>query len=179
MNSKDEEVLQAAVLKKSTKVSYLKETVKGYDWNGGVDYGKILENYQKCGLQATNFGLAVNEINKMIECREKPIPKDKHEDNEDPFIRIDNNCTIFLGYTSNIVSSGLRETIKFLAEHKLVRFVCLKFVFFSQAKLSDRLHSDDGGRNRRRFHKMPGTYVHRRFSFGRENFKRKRHQPHR
>lgn len=29
-------------------------------------------------------------------------------------------CTIFLGYTSNIVSSGLRETIRFLVQHKCV-----------------------------------------------------------
>jgi deoxyhypusine synthase len=29
-------------------------------------------------------------------------------------------CTIFLGYTSNLVSSGLRETIRFLVQHKLV-----------------------------------------------------------
>lgn len=29
-------------------------------------------------------------------------------------------CTIFLGYTSNLVSSGLRETLRFLVQHKLV-----------------------------------------------------------
>lgn len=39
---------------------------------------------------------------------------------EDEFIRRKSNCTIFLGYTSNIVSSGLRETIRFLVEHKMV-----------------------------------------------------------
>ena len=31
-----------------------------------------------------------------------------------------NNCTIFLGYTSNMASCGVRETIRFLVEHKLV-----------------------------------------------------------
>ncbi|XP_039647970.1 deoxyhypusine synthase-like [Perca fluviatilis] len=30
------------------------------------------------------------------------------------------SCTIFLGYTSNLISSGLRETIRYLAEHKMV-----------------------------------------------------------
>lgn len=44
---------------------------------------------------------------------------DFYEDDE--FIRRKSNCTIFLGYTSNIVSSGLRETIKFLVKHKMVR----------------------------------------------------------
>lgn len=29
-------------------------------------------------------------------------------------------CTIFLSYTSNMISSGIRETIKFLVQHKLV-----------------------------------------------------------
>lgn len=28
--------------------------------------------------------------------------------------------TLFLGYTSNLISSGLREIIRFLAQHKLV-----------------------------------------------------------
>lgn len=43
---------------------------------------------------------------------------DTYED--DAFIRRRNNCTIFLGYTSNMVSSGLRETIRYLVQHKLV-----------------------------------------------------------
>jgi len=29
-------------------------------------------------------------------------------------------CTIFLGYTSNLVSSGMRDTLRFLVQHKLV-----------------------------------------------------------
>ena len=39
---------------------------------------------------------------------------------DDEFIRRKSNCTIFLGYTSNMVSSGMRETIRFLVQHKLV-----------------------------------------------------------
>ncbi len=31
-----------------------------------------------------------------------------------------NGCTIFLGYTSNMVSSGLREVFKYLVQHKMV-----------------------------------------------------------
>jgi len=31
-----------------------------------------------------------------------------------------NGCTIFLGYTSNLISSGVRDTIRFLVQHKLV-----------------------------------------------------------
>ena len=52
----------------------------------------------------------------------EPIPEslgpDEFED--DLFIKRKSNCTIFLGYTSNMSSSGIRDTIKFLVQHKLV-----------------------------------------------------------
>nr|XP_023018904.1 probable deoxyhypusine synthase [Leptinotarsa decemlineata] len=112
--------LNDAVLKKTSNISPLKEKVSGYDWSHGLDYNKILQSYLHTGFQATNFGLAVEEINKMINCRQLPIPKEKFIDNDDEFTAVKNNCTIFLGYTSNLVSSGLRETIKFLVEHKMV-----------------------------------------------------------
>ncbi|KAK4877350.1 hypothetical protein RN001_009856 [Aquatica leii] len=110
-----------AVLSRSAPVTFLTQQVKGYEWNDdGVDYNKLLETYLTTGFQATNFGLAVNEINKMIETRCQPITEPKYESFEDPFITVKHNCTIFLGYTSNLVSSGLRETIKFLVQHKMV-----------------------------------------------------------
>lgn len=109
-----------AVLKKTRDSSYLKEEIKGYDWKDGIDYNKILESYGKSGFQATNFGLAVEEINKMLTIRDTPLKTDFYNDPEDPFTTIKTNCTIFLGYTSNIISSGLRETIKFLVQNNLV-----------------------------------------------------------
>ncbi|KRT83620.1 hypothetical protein AMK59_3957, partial [Oryctes borbonicus] len=114
------EIVQEAVLKKTVATSLLNEKVAGYDWNNGLDFNKLLDSYRCSGFQATNFGLAVEEINKMIACRQQPIPQDKYNDSEDQFTQINNNCTIFLGYTSNIVSSGLRETIKFLVQHKMI-----------------------------------------------------------
>lgn len=39
---------------------------------------------------------------------------------EDEFIRPKSNLVIFLGYTSNLVTSGTRDTIRFLVQHKLV-----------------------------------------------------------
>ena len=69
--------------------------MKGYDFNQGVDYHALLQSYKYSGFQATNFGLAVEEINKMISkrflllcdltrlslvlCREEPIPEEKRE----------------------------------------------------------------------------------------------------
>ena len=46
-----------------------------------------------------------------------PVDPDKSEPPKDA------KCTIFLGYTSNLISSGLRETIRFLVEHKHVSCV--------------------------------------------------------
>ena len=43
--------------------------VAGYDFNKGVDYHALLQSYKYSGFQATNFGLAVEEINKMISKR--------------------------------------------------------------------------------------------------------------
>ncbi|XP_063910679.1 probable deoxyhypusine synthase [Zophobas morio] len=114
------ESVSDAVLQKTKDSSLLKEKVAGYDWSQGLNYDKLLNSFLHTGFQATNFGLAVEEINRMIECRKAPISEDRYVDDEDPFIGVKSNCTIFLGYTSNIVSSGLRETIKFLVQHKMV-----------------------------------------------------------
>jgi len=38
----------------------------------------------------------------------------------DPEVRAQTRCNIFLGYTSNLISSGLREVIKYLVKHKHV-----------------------------------------------------------
>lgn len=119
-------ILEEAVLKPTVKDSDFnpKDEVKGYDFNKGIDYDQLLKTYRNLGFQATNFALAVEEINKMIECREAPI-NEHYIDNEDPFTMVKYNCTIFLGYTSNIISSGLREVIRFLVQHSLVCAYCI------------------------------------------------------
>ncbi|XP_014246839.1 probable deoxyhypusine synthase isoform X2 [Cimex lectularius] len=95
--------------------------VKGYDFNQGVDYGKLLGSYFHNGFQSTYFGLAVKEVQKMLDCRKTPLTSDQKDTLEDDtFIARKSNCTIFLGFTSNMVSSGVRDTIRFLVEHKMV-----------------------------------------------------------
>lgn len=114
-------VAKDAVLQKSNFDLKDATVVKGYDFNNGINYEEILKSYKTTGFQATNFGLAVDEINKMLATRNEPLSEDesdKYEDDE--FIRRKHKCTIFMGYTSNIVSSGLRETLRFLVQHKLV-----------------------------------------------------------
>ena len=43
---------------------------------------------------------------------------DLPEEKKDSSIKT--NCTIFLGYTSNMISCGVREYIRFLVQHKMV-----------------------------------------------------------
>eukprot|EP00981_Chlorochromonas_danica_P013665 scaffold6634_cov229-Ochromonas_danica.AAC.9 len=45
------------------------------------------------------------------------------EEFRDPAYRSQQKCTIFLSYTSNMISSGLRETIRFLVQHRLVHCI--------------------------------------------------------
>jgi deoxyhypusine synthase len=58
-----------------------------------------------------------------LSCRAIPLPEDNLEDvlEEDEFIRRNSSCTIFLGFTSNMVSAGIRDTIRFLVQHHMVR----------------------------------------------------------
>jgi len=108
-----------AVLAPSEEMPQGSEVVKGYDFNLGIDHHALLQSYKYSGFQATNFGLAVEEINRMIKCRKQPMPEDKKDlVSESPAVR--NNCTIFLGYTSNMASCGVRESIRFVVQHNMV-----------------------------------------------------------
>ncbi|XP_039270310.2 deoxyhypusine synthase-like isoform X1 [Styela clava] len=115
-----------AVFVKSEAMSNDSRIVSGYDFNDGIDYHKLLESYRTCGFQAQHFGQAVEQINKMIEKRHEPLSEDDLQKvNLNPIVRKRSNCTIFLGYTSNMMSSGIRDTIRFLVQHNLVDCICV------------------------------------------------------
>lgn len=61
-------VLQSSDAKAAAKLADEAKTkeVRGYDLNKGIDYEKILAGYMNTGFQATSFGMAVNEINRMV-----------------------------------------------------------------------------------------------------------------
>ena len=66
--SKTEQTVRDAVFAPTTSFP-LGDIVRGYDFGGKpghVDYEKLLASYLTTGFQATNFGLAVEEINKMV-----------------------------------------------------------------------------------------------------------------
>lgn len=122
---KPEQVSKEAVFVKTVKDEELideNKIVKGYDFNQGLNFEKLFESYLYTGFQGTNLGKAIQEINKMIKWRlsDEPVAKDETEELKDEKVRKNVKCKIFLGYTSNLISSGVREIIRFLVEHKYV-----------------------------------------------------------
>ncbi|KAJ8398725.1 hypothetical protein AAFF_G00419220 [Aldrovandia affinis] len=112
-------VAREAVLKVSSALPKDMLRIRGYDFNDGVDLKAVLQSYATTGFQASSFAQAVQEINKMIEKRLEPVKEEEGSEPCDPQSpRL--GCTIFLGYTSNLISSGVRETIRYLAQHKMV-----------------------------------------------------------
>ncbi|KAH7474362.1 hypothetical protein PRIC1_013511 [Phytophthora ramorum] len=117
------QVAQDAVLVRSEDLEGKSAHVRGYDFNEGVDYEKLLASYVHMGYQGTNLGEAIEEIKRMRKWRlnDDPISPDEHdEERKDPAYRATVKTKIFLGYTSNLISSGLRESLRFLAQHKMV-----------------------------------------------------------
>jgi deoxyhypusine synthase len=125
-----------AVMEKDAKIENPIE-VRGYNFENGLDYNQLFASFRTTGIQATNFALAVDEINKMIECKLKPIDLNSPQvtkaaqefeslkklfpsnDNLFPLLQR-TNCTIYLGYTSNMISCGVRETILYLVKNRMV-----------------------------------------------------------
>lgn len=81
----------------------------------------ILSNYARIGFSSTGFSKLCNEVNRMYAWRLSDDPYNPNRSYpECPVARSKIRCKVFLGYTSNLVSSGLREYIRFLAQHSLV-----------------------------------------------------------
>lgn len=75
--------------------------IRGYDFNKDFSVDEFLASYMTTGFQATHLAQGIDIIKKMRE----------------------EKATIFLGFTSNIVSSGLREILAYLAKNKLVHAI--------------------------------------------------------
>jgi len=87
------------LLRKSKEVS--SKSIKGYDFNNSLDYDKLIDSYETSGFQATNLAKAISIIKKMRE----------------------DKAYIYLGYTSNLVSSGLRDVFCYLAKNKMINVI--------------------------------------------------------
>jgi len=75
--------------------------IKGYDFSKGRNMNELLDSYASTGFQASHLGKAVEIAKKM---RKEKV-------------------TIFLGFTSNMISSGVREAILHLVKNKMVHVV--------------------------------------------------------
>ncbi|CAM9457335.1 unnamed protein product [Ectocarpus sp. 13 AM-2016] len=116
------ELAQEAVMVKSVPVAEGTPIIKGFDFNTGRDLDGIMAAAMTTGFQATNLAKAVEEVNRMRRWRlsDRPVKPDEDDDLKDPAVRAGVKATIFFSYTSNMVSCGVRETIRFLAQHKMV-----------------------------------------------------------
>lgn len=112
----------AVLVKSDDSFINKEEIVRGYDFNEGLHYEKLLHSFKYIGFQANNFGRAVEEINKMIHWRlsDEPLDPEEVEPYKHAEFRKKVKCTIFLGYTSNMISCGIREVLRFLVQHKMV-----------------------------------------------------------
>ncbi|WP_096389857.1 deoxyhypusine synthase [Halopenitus persicus] len=72
--------------------------VRGPDFRGDLDIGELLETYATTGFQATHLAEAIDIAERMQE----------------------EDATVYLTFTSNIVSSGLRETVAYLVREGYV-----------------------------------------------------------
>ena len=71
--------------------------IRGFDFSS-LDMKKFIESMKSTGFQASHLGHAIDVAKKM-----------RHD-----------KVTIFLGFTSNMISSGVREAICYLVKHKMV-----------------------------------------------------------
>jgi deoxyhypusine synthase len=81
-----------------------------------------MDSMMSTGFQATAFAEAVEEVKRMISWRlsDDPIKASEDDHFRDPEVRRNTKCTIFLAYTSNMISCGVREVVRFLAQHRMV-----------------------------------------------------------
>uniref|UniRef100_A0A915K7V3 deoxyhypusine synthase n=1 Tax=Romanomermis culicivorax TaxID=13658 RepID=A0A915K7V3_ROMCU len=111
------------VFSKSKKLPLGTETIiAGHDFNAGLLCDLNLSNILiRTGFQATSIGLAIKEISRMLDSKERIVDQESTDYIDyGTFSRLKSGCTIFLGYTSNMVSSGLRDVIRFLVQHNMV-----------------------------------------------------------
>ncbi|KAL3933973.1 MAG: hypothetical protein SGPRY_000048, partial [Prymnesium sp.] len=108
MASEVPHVAVAAVLGKSGEMAEGSVEVRGYDFNQGVDYPQLLQSMLTTGFQATNFALAVEEVQRMRSWRlsDEPITSDDKDEYLDPETRAQTRCT--------------RECIRYLLQHNKV-----------------------------------------------------------
>ena len=122
-------VSASAVLGESSSMPADTPICKGVDFGTSTAEGdesdmldKVMNAFRFTGFQATNLGLAVEQIQQMRQWRLSHVPWQPTDDPElKPMeLRERIRARIFLGYTSNQISSGQREVLKFLVQNRMI-----------------------------------------------------------
>ncbi|KAH0719359.1 hypothetical protein KY285_015390 [Solanum tuberosum] len=117
--------VRSVVFKESENLKGSCTKIEGYDFNKGVNYAELIKSMVSTGFQASNLGDAIEIVNQMLDWRlshELPM-EDCSEEETDVAYRESVTCKIFLGFTSNLVSSGVRDTVRYLVQHRMVDVV--------------------------------------------------------
>ncbi|MGA2130601.1 MAG: deoxyhypusine synthase [Candidatus Pacearchaeota archaeon] len=95
-NIDKEKIAKENLLRKSDEAQGTK--IEGYNFDKEANYEDIVKSFSSTGFQASHFAKATEIVNKMIK----------------------NQAFVYLGYTSNMVSSGLRDIFRWLVQNKKV-----------------------------------------------------------
>lgn len=117
---------QAAILQPSESLpTSAFPIVHGPNLEEPQSLASLMASYASVGFQASGVAQACSIIDEMRSwtLADEPVAEDEDEELCDVEARRRVGTTIFLGYTSNLISSGLREVICFLVKHKLVSAV--------------------------------------------------------
>ncbi|BAM39767.1 deoxyhypusine synthase [Theileria orientalis strain Shintoku] len=112
-----------AILHENVEVTDDMLPVKGIHYEKDLKIDTLLEKFKNFGFQATNLGFASEMIEKMLSWRlsDEEVTEDEvGTPYEDPEVRRRTKCTIWVSFTSNMISCGLREAFVYMAKNKLV-----------------------------------------------------------
>lgn len=117
---RDVQDAMSAVFVKSSDIPKDVDIVRGMNFEKEINIHEFVNSFKYLGFQATNMGMGIDEINRMI------YYKYIHEHNcsYDAFEMKKKNCIIWLSFTSNMISSGLREIFVYLAKNKFIDVIC-------------------------------------------------------
>mmetsp|Transcript_1939 Transcript_1939/g.2359 ORF Transcript_1939/g.2359 Transcript_1939/m.2359 type:complete len:453 (+) Transcript_1939:89-1447(+) len=154
-------VSASAVLGESYSMPEGTPIVRGFDFSSVANNSTsssdtldgILRSYATMGFQASNIALAIDQINEMRKWRLSDVPYQSNEDEslKDMDLRKKIRARIFFSYTSNQISCGQREIIRYLVQHKMVDVIvttaggieedlmkCFEHTYMGDFKLSGR-----------------------------------------
>ena len=139
---KNIEDAKRSILRESEDISGTE--IRGYDFDRGIDFRKMLGKYRTSGFQGHMLSRAIDIV--------KAMRKEK--------------VRIFLGYTSNMVTSGNREIIRYLVKHRMIDVLVTTaggieedFMKTMKPFLAGKFRTDDAGLRKRGINRAGNIYI--------------------